>query len=232
MSLVGFISLIGTIIIFLISKKIYQRLNWIILSPLLICPLVLIVILLATHTSYGDYNSGATWLSKLLGPATVAFAVPIYKNYELLKKHAKAIGTSLVTGSSVAILSSFLFAMWIGLSNEMINSLVPRSITTPIAMDISSIIGGEPTMTAVFVIITGLSGSIIGPLIIKAVHIRTSAAKGLLLGMGAHGCGTSKAFELGELEGTYSSIAMIIAALISIVLSDTFFPVLRHYLIG
>lgn len=232
MSLVGFISLIGTIIVFLGSKKIYQKMNWIILSPLLICPLVLIVILLGTHTSYDEYNLGATWLSKLLGPATVAFAVPIYKNYELLKKHAKAIGASLVTGSSVAIISSFLFAMWIGLSNEMINSLVPRSITTPIAMDISAIIGGEPTMTAVFVIVTGLSGSIIGPLIIKAIHIRTSAAKGLLLGMGAHGCGTSKAFELGELEGTYSSLAMIIAALISIVLSDTFFPVLQHYLMG
>lgn len=232
MSLVGFISLIGTIIIFLLSKKVYQKMNWIILSPLLICPLIVIALLLFTHTSYNDYNSGATWLSKLLGPATVAFAVPIYKNFPLLKEHAKAIGASLVTGSAVAIISSFLFAMWIGLSNDMVNSLVPRSITTPIAMDISEIIGGEPTMTAVFVIVTGLTGSIIGPLVIKYIRIRTSAAKGLLLGMGAHGCGTSKAFELGELEGTYSSLAMIIAALISIVLSDTFFPVLQHYLVG
>lgn len=232
MSIIAIVSFLGTIIIFLLSKKVYKKLNWILLSPLLICPLVIILILLLSHIPYEDYNSGAIWLSKLLGPATVAFAVPIYKNYPLLKKHAKAIGVSLITGSAVAIVSSFLFAMWIGLSNDMINSLVPRSITTPIAMDISEIIGGEPTMTAVFVIVTGLTGSIIGPLVIKATHIRTSAAKGLLLGMGAHGCGTSKAFEIGELEGTYSSLAMIVAALISIVLSDTFFPLLQHYLVG
>lgn len=232
MNLIAIISFLGTIIIFLLSKKVYQKLNWILLSPLLICPLVVISILLLSHIPYEDYNAGATWLSKLLGPATVAFAVPIYKNYPLLKKHAKAIGISLITGSAVAIVSSFLFAMWFGLSKDMINSLVPRSITTPIAMDISEIIGGEPTMTAVFVIVTGLTGSIIGPLVIKAAHIRTSAAKGLLLGMGAHGCGTSKAFEIGELEGTYSSLAMIVAALISIVLSDTFFPMFQRYLIG
>lgn len=228
--MIAFLSLVGTIIIFYTSKKTYARYAKIWLSPLLICPLILVVILLLTGVDYEQYNSGATWLSKLLGPATVAFAVPMYKNYALLKRNAKAIFVSLITGSIVAIASSFILAVLAGLNNEMVNSLVPRSITTPIAMDISNIIGGEPTMTAVFVIVTGLTGSIVGPLVIRWFRFKQAASKGLLLGMGAHGCGTSKAFEFGELEGTFSSLAMIVAALVSIVLSETFFPYLERIL--
>lgn len=229
--MMAFLALIGTIIIFYTSKKIYARYAKIWLSPLLICPLILVVILLLTGVDYEQYNSGATWLSKLLGPATVAFAVPMYKNYALLKRNAKAIFASLITGSVVAIASSFILAVLAGLNNEMVNSLVPRSITTPIAMDISNIIGGEPTMTAVFVIVTGLTGSIVGPLVIRWFRFKQAASKGLLLGMGAHGCGTSKAFEFGEREGTFSSLAMIVAALVSIVLSETFFPYLERILL-
>lgn len=225
-------SLVGTILIFYASKWVYAHYQKIWLSPLLICPLILVVVLLATHTSYAQYNSGADLLSKLLGPATVAFAVPMYKNYDLLKKNALAIFASLLIGCAVAILSSLVFALLAGLNNEMVNSLVPRSITTPIAMDISNLIGGEPTMTAVFVIVTGLTGSIVGPLVIRIFRFRRAASKGLLLGMGAHGCGTSKAFEFGELEGTFSSLAMIMAALVSIVLSETFFPYLSKILLS
>ncbi|AMW99259.1 LrgB family protein [Rummeliibacillus stabekisii] len=224
---IAFISLIATIAIFLVSKKAYQKTHRLLLSPLIVSPLFLVILLLLTRTSYEQYNLGSSVLTKLLGPATVAFAVPIYKNLELIKKHAKIIVASLFTGSLVAILSSFFLAVWIGLSADMITSLVPRSITTPIAMDISKMIGGEPSMTAVFVIVTGLTGSITGAIIIRLFRIKTTAAKGLMLGMGAHGLGTSKAFEMGELEGTFSSVAMVIAALISILLSETFFPLLR-----
>jgi len=229
--MIALIALVGTIVIFYASKKVYARFQKIWLSPLLVCPLILVVLLLATGLPYSDYNSGATWLSKLLGPATVAFAVPMYKNYDLLKRNAKAIFASLIVGSVVAIASSFLLAVLAGLDHEMVNSLVPRSITTPIAMDIANIIGGEPTMTAVFVIVTGLTGSIVGPLVIRWCRFRQAASKGLLLGMGAHGCGTSKAFEFGEREGTFSSLAMIVAALVSIILSETFFPYLEHLLL-
>jgi len=224
--------LIGTIVIFYASKWLYARYDKIWLSPLLICPLILVIILLTTDTSYAQYNSGAGILSTLLGPATVAFAVPMYKNYALLKKNALAIFASLLVGCIVAIVSSLLLALIAGLNNDLINSLVPRSITTPIAMDISTIIGGDPTMTAVFVIVTGLTGSIVGPIVIRTFRFRRAASKGLLLGMGAHGCGTSKAFEFGELEGTFSSLAMIVAALVSIILSETFFPYLSKILLS
>lgn len=221
------LSLIGTVIIYLLNKKLYIKWGKGWLNPLLITPLLLIVLLLVSHTSYETYNTGAQWLTKLLGPATVAFAVPIYKNIKLLKKNAMQVVVSMVSGSAAAIISSFLIALGLGLNHIIINSLVPRSITTPIAMDISTMIGGTPTLTAVFVIITGLLGSLLGPFIIRLFSIKTPSSRGLLLGMGAHGAGTSKAFEIGEVEGTFSSLAMIVAALISIILSAAFFPMLE-----
>jgi predicted murein hydrolase (TIGR00659 family) len=199
----------------------------VLLSPILISPLLLIVFLQVSQTEYTIYGEGTKWLTQLLGPATVAFAVPMHKNFHLLKKYMLEIMLSLITGSSVAIVSTFLFALWLKLSPSLITSLVPRSITTPIAMDISKTIGGIPTMTAVFVIVTGLTGTVIGPLLIRVLSIKKATSKGLMLGMGAHGTGTSRAFEIGELEGTFASLAMIVAAVITIVLAFTIFPVLQ-----
>ncbi len=123
-------------------------------------------------------------------------------------------------------------ALVVGLNNELVHSLVPRSVTTPIAMDISNMIGGSPTLTAVFVMTTGILGSLLAPLIIKVFRFHRPSSRGLMLGMGAHGTGTSKAFEFGELEGTFASLAMIVAALISIVLSTTLFPAFEHLVVN
>ncbi|KOP72660.1 murein hydrolase effector protein [Lysinibacillus sp. FJAT-14745] len=230
--LIAIVSLLGTIAIFYTSKMFYKKYQKEWLTPILITPLMVIIILLLTGTSYKSYNAGASILSNLLGPATVAFAVPIYKNFNLLKKHAFEIFLSIAVGSAVAITSSFIFAVVVGLNNELVHSLVPRSVTTPIAMDISNMIGGSPTLTAVFVMVTGILGSLIAPIVIKVCRFHRPSSRGLLLGMGAHGTGTSKAFEFGELEGTFASLAMIVAALISIVLSTTFFPAFEHLVIN
>lgn len=230
--LIAIVSLLGTIAVFYTSKMFYKKYQKEWLTPILITPLVAIIILLLTGTSYKSYNAGAGILSNLLGPATVAFAVPIYKNFNLLKKHAFEIVLSIAVGSAVAITSSFIFAVFVGLNNELVHSIVPRSVTTPIAMDISNMIGGSPTLTAVFVMVTGILGSLIAPLVIKVCRFHRPSSRGLLLGMGAHGTGTSKAFEFGELEGTFASLAMIVAALISIVLSTTFFPAFEHLVIN
>ncbi|MFJ7736833.1 LrgB family protein [Lysinibacillus sp. NPDC097287] len=226
--LVAVVSLLGTIAIFYGSKTVYVKFGKAWLTPILITPLVVILILLVTGIPYEMYNAGGHVLSNLLGPATVAFAVPIYKNIGLLKKHALEIIVSITVGSTVAITSSFVLALLIGLNDELTYSIVPRSVTTPIAMDISTMIGGSPTLTAVFVMTTGILGALLAPMLIRACHFNTPSAKGLMLGMGAHGTGTSKAFEFGELEGTFSSLAMVVAALISIVLSTTLFPVFEQ----
>ncbi|QWI72950.1 LrgB family protein (plasmid) [Bacillus mycoides] len=229
--LLPIISIISTILVFTLCKKIYHKWKSVLLSPILICPIVLIILLMVFHTSYASYNSGAQWLTKLLSPATVAFAIPMYKHSHLLKKHGIEIIASMAVGSLTAIVSTFFFALWMNFSPSLINSLVPRSITTPIAMDISKTIGGIPTMTAIFVIITGLTGTVLGPFLIRLICIKTSTAKGLLLGMGAHGAGTSKAFEIGEFEGTFASLAMVVAAIVSIILAYSVFPVLQTELI-
>lgn len=214
---------LGTILAYILSKQLAKKYPIILFSPLILCPIILIAIIVIFNIDYAQYDAGAHFLTKLLGPATVAFAVPIYKHYALIKKYMTVITISLTIGVIVAFASSYLFALLFGISSTMATSLIPRSITTPIAMDISTLFGGEPNMTAVFVIITGLGGSIIGPSLIRFLHIRTAAAKGLMLGMGAHGAGTSAAFTLGELEGTFSSLAMILAALVSIILSEALF---------
>lgn len=222
--LIATVSLVGTIVLFYICKQFYRKYKKEWLTPMLITPLLIIIILLLAGISYSSYNAGAHMLTNLLGPATVAFAVPIYKNIQLLKKHAVEIFISIAVGSVVAIVSSFIMALVVGLNDELVHSLVPRSVTTPIAMDISNMIGGSPTLTAVFVMTTGILGSLLAPIVIKICHFHRSSSRGLMLGMGAHGAGTSKAFEFGELEGTFASLAMIVVALISIVLSTTIFP--------
>jgi predicted murein hydrolase (TIGR00659 family) len=223
----GIISIGLTVCIYWFTKRIYKRWHYLLLTPILISPLLLILILSTFHISYSTYMTGAKWLSHLLEPATVAFAVPMYKHYHLLKKHARELLTSIMIGCIVAVLSSVFLAVGVHLDPQVIDSLMPRSVTTPIAMDISQMIGGAATMTAVFVIITGIIGSIMGPLIIRYLPIRTVIAKGAMFGMGAHGVGTSKAFELGELEGTISSLSMIVAAIISVIVIPIFYHFIR-----
>lgn len=227
--LLQIVSIAGTFFIFELCKKVYGRWNVVWLSPILTCSVILISLLAIFHIPYQTYNGGAKVLTNLLGPATVSFAVPMHKHFQLLKKHGVEIIVSIAIGSVAAIGSSFLFAKWMKLSTSLINSLVPRSITTPIAMDMSRTVGGIPTMTAIFVIITGLAGTILGPLLIRILSIQTITSKGLLLGMGAHGAGASKAFEIGEQEGTFASLAMVVAAIISIILAYTFFPFYTEY---
>lgn len=208
--------LTATLVIYYAAKWVYRKYPRVYLSPLLVTPVILVALLLATHSSYDSYNAGGAWLSKLLQPATVAFAVPLYKNLQTLKKHAGEIVASVLFGSVMAMLSSALLARMMHLNVELASSLVPRSVTTPIAMNVSQMIGGVPTITAVFVIMTGLLGAMMGPSVVKLLRIEGDIARGVLFGTSAHGTGTSKAFELNPLTGTISSISMILAALFTL----------------
>ncbi|WCK53580.1 LrgB family protein [Aneurinibacillus sp. Ricciae_BoGa-3] len=212
MDALGFGCLILTILIYIGSKKLYARFKTGFFSPILISPLVLVVLLTLLAVPYGHYSSGSKLLTYLLQPATVAFAVPLYKHFNMLKKHAVQIISSVLLGSVAALASSIFLAALLNVSPRTIDSLAPRSITTPIAMNVSRAIGGEPTMTAVFVIVTALVSLVIAPLILRYLPIHNRIARGLMLGTGAHGIGTSKAFEMGAIEGTIASLAMIIAA--------------------
>lgn len=214
--MIGLLCLVLTLGIYMATKRIYSKFPKVYLSPLLITPFVIIILLLCTKITYESYNSGGKWLSDLLQPATVAFAVPLYKNYQILKKHAVEIIVSVLTGSCIAMISSAALAKGLHLDSSLVTSLVPRSITTPIAMNVSQVIGGVPNMTAVFVIITGLLGSVIGPLVLRLFRIDNDIARGVLLGTSAHGTGTSIAFGMSSMSGAISSVSMILAALFTL----------------
>ncbi|MBU5670807.1 CidB/LrgB family autolysis modulator [Paenibacillus brevis] len=224
----GLICLAITLVVYVLSKHLYRIHPRVYLSPLLITPLTLVIGLIWTQIPYETYHSGGKWLSFLLQPATIAFAVPLYKYFDVLKKHMVEILASVLSGSVVAMLSSAILAKWMHLDSELITSLIPRSVTTPIAMNISEMIGGVPNITAVFVIMTGLLGVTLGPLVAKLFRIEGEIARGVLFGTSAHGTGTSKAFEFSSLTGTISSISMIVAGLFTLVAAPVIILLFFH----
>ncbi|MFT8323404.1 MAG: LrgB family protein [Bacillus sp. (in: firmicutes)] len=217
-----------TYLFYLFSKWCYKKTGNPLCGPLLLTPVLLIAFITIFHISAGSYLQSSKLLTHLLGPATIAFAVPIYKHRELLKKYYLIILVSVTTGTIVAIMSSYFLSLLINLQSDFIISIIPRSITTPIAIEVSEEIGGLPTLTTVFVIITGIIGGIIGPFAIKLLALKSSIAKGLALGMGAHGVGTAKAMEIGEQEATFSTLAMILAAWITVVWGSSLIPLLMN----
>lgn len=213
LSFFGFILTIG---LYWGGKWCYQHKPKLYLSPLLTTPILIILILLCTNISYDSYNAGAKWLSDMLQPATIAFAIPLYKYFSTLKKYATEIIVSVLLGSIVAVVSSLFIAEGFHLNQQITESLIPRSVTTPIAIDIAKIVGGVPAITAVFVIITGILGAIMGPIMIRLLRIDNEIARGILFGTSSHAAGTAKAFEFSPITGTISSLSMIIAALITL----------------
>ncbi len=220
--------IILTYLIYRLSKTAYGKWSFPLFHPLLLAPILLIFLIFMVDMSATQYMHNSKWLTNLLGPATVAFAVPIYKNLAIIKKYIGTIIVSITFGTLVAIFSTFGLSKLLHLKYDFLISILPRSITTPIAIEVSKEIGGLPTLTTVFVIITGVIGGIVGPTVIKSLAIKTPIAKGLALGMGAHGVGTNKAMEYGKQEATFSSLAMIFAALITLIWGAVIIPPLMN----
>ncbi|CAM3960289.1 LrgB family protein [Mesobacillus zeae] len=223
-----FLITIITYIVYRLAKFLYSQRQLPFFHPLLLAPAMLIGIISIVHISASEYIGDAKWLSHMLAPATVAFAVPIYKHRQLVLKYISTILASITAGSLIAIFSSYVLAEAINLKYDFVTSILPRSITTPIAIEVSKETGGLPTLTTVFVIMTGVVGGIVGPMVIKWLSIKNPIAKGLALGMGAHGAGTNKAMEYGEQEATFSSIGMIFAAVITFASGILLIPLLMH----
>ncbi|MDQ0272423.1 putative murein hydrolase (TIGR00659 family) [Cytobacillus purgationiresistens] len=208
-----------TISIYFAAKWVYKKRGKVYYSPLVLAPIVLILVLIIFNIPYSTYEEGSKWITALLQPATVALAIPLYKYYPSLKKFFKEIGFCVLIGSILAILISSFLSKLLKLDHSLSASIIPYSITTPIAMNIASIIGGVPTITAVFVILTGIIGMVLGPVIIIQFHLKSDIAKGVLLGISAHGAGTAKALEFSTGAGAIASICMILAAMISFIIS-------------
>ncbi|MCR5415354.1 MAG: LrgB family protein [Pseudobutyrivibrio sp.] len=191
-------------------------------NPLLISIVVTIVVLVGCNVDYDTYNEGAQYLGWLLTPATVALAIPLYEELELLKKNAKAVIIGVLAGVLTSLLTVFVMAKLLGLSHENYVTLLPKSITTAIGMGVSEELGGYVTITVAVIIITGVLGNILGEFICKLFRIHEPISKGLALGTAAHAIGTAKAMELGDVEGAMSSLSIAVAGVLTVVLSSVF----------
>lgn len=207
-----------TIVVYVLMNIFYVKYRRSFLIPILTSTVTMIIILLLFKVPYTTYMIGGKWLDVLLGPAIVALAVPLYKQQDVLKKNVLPIIGGVSVGVVVGMLSGVLFAHLFGFSQDIILSLLPKSITTPIAIQITAAVGGISSLATVFVMIAGFSGVIFGPLLFKWTRVDTAMGRGIGLGAAAHALGTSKAIELGEQEASMSSVAMTLCAIIGSVL--------------
>ncbi|WP_218139254.1 LrgB family protein [Propionibacterium cyclohexanicum] len=208
-----------TIVIYLVSKKVHAHWTSAWTMPLLITPAVLIVLVLVFNVKYTTFHHDTSWLVTLLGPTTVAFAVPIWRQRHLIRTHWAVLLVGVLVGSGVAIGSSFLLATVLGIRGALRLSLLPRSISTPFAMTMSTDIGGNSDLTSVFVVLTGILGVIVGEALLTYLPLRTELSKGMMLGMGAHGMGTAKAQEVGTTEGAIAGLAMVLSGVMNVLLA-------------
>lgn len=187
-------------------------------NPVALAILLLVSLLLLTGTPYTTYFSGAQFIHFLLGPATVALAIPLYLHWERVRRLLLPILAGLLTGSLTAILSAMGVAWLLGGSPQTLLSLAPKSVTTPVAMGIAEKIGGLPSLTAVLVILTGIVGAVLGPGLLARLGIREDEVRGYALGVAAHGIGTARAFQLGSLCGAFAGLAIGLNALLTALL--------------
>ena len=198
-----------TVCFFVLARWLYRisgRRSW--LNPVLLSVLALVAVLVITGTPYDVYFEGAQFVHFMLGPATVALAIPLYRQWESLKRHPVALTVSLLTGSLTAVISAIVIAKIGGVSEQALISIAPKSVTTPVAMGISETLGGLPSLTAVVVILTGILGASLGPWLLEKLHVTNPMAKGLAMGTASHGIGTGRAIYMGDVAAAFSGLAM------------------------
>ncbi len=215
-----------TLAAYTLARAIYLKFSISFLHPVITGSAFIIIFLFLTGISLENYQRGGTIISFMLIPATVSLAVPLYRQFHILKRHAVILITGIFAGSVTSIFSVILLSKVFGLPEELMLSLVPKSVTTPIAVEISAGIGGLPSITALSVIITGILGAIIGPGLLGILKIRNATSRGIAMGTAAHAIGTSRALELGETEGAMSSLAIGMAGLVTVLIAPLIISIL------
>ncbi|MGP6086677.1 LrgB family protein [Antarctobacter jejuensis] len=217
-----------TILAYLLADGMARKLGnppW--ANPVLLSVLLVAPVLWLTQTDYTTYFEGAQFIHFLLGPATVALALPLWDNRDTIRTSVVPIGLALLAGSIVAAGSAILLARAFDLPIEVLLSLAPKSTTAPVALGISEAIGGIPALTAVLVILTGIIGAVTVTPLMNLLRIADWRARGFAVGVAAHGIGTARAFQVNPVAGAYAGIAMALNAL----LTSLIVPVLVRWLI-
>ncbi|MDD6327750.1 MAG: LrgB family protein [Eubacteriales bacterium] len=213
-----FISLISYGIGTLLKKKFKLA----IFNPILIAIALTMVTLFLFRIDYEVYYEGAKYISYLLTPATICLAVPLYEQFELLKKNVYAVLVGIVTGVLTSLCSVLLLAYLFRLDHKTYVTLLPKSITTAIGIGVSEELGGYISLTVAVIIITGILGNVFAEGICKLFHITDSIAKGVAIGSSSHALGTAKAMEIGEIEGAMSSLSIIVSGILTVIGASIF----------
>ena len=214
-----------TVAVFMFFRMVSNKYQWKWLNPLAFSILAIIIFLNKSGISYDNYYVGARYVDMFIGPATVALALPLYRSLPLIKKHAVSIMVSVGIGTIFNILMVLLLSNLFQLKEPLMLSLVPKSVTTAIAMDLSTQIGGVAAITVLSVITTGILAPLCAEPIMKRLGINDPMAQGLALGTTSHAIGTSKAMEMGEVQGAMSGLAIGIAGIATVILA----PILTSF---
>ena len=210
--------IIGTVasfIVFKLAVALYRKVRSPLLNPLLVTVIFIIICLCVFQIPLESYETSVQAVSFLLGPATVALAYSVYRQRQILKQHFVPIFCGCLVGSIVSMISAYSLCKLLGLGDDMAVSFIPKSVTTPIAIAVSQQLGGITSITVAAVIITGILGAIFAPLMTKIFRVNNRIAKGVAIGTCSHAVGTTKALEMGELEGAMSGVSIAVSGLLT-----------------
>jgi predicted murein hydrolase (TIGR00659 family) len=211
-----------------ISRWAFLKYQWPVLSPVFASTAAVIAILWLTGLPIEKYQPGQRLMTALLGPAVVALAVPLYRQRHVWLPRWPAVLVSVAGGSLVSLVSVVALARVAGFASHVVASLAPKSVTAPVAVEIARLIGGDPALTAPFVIATGMLGSMFGPCILSRARLHDSVARGLAVGTTAHGQGAAAMLHEGELQGALAGAALVLTAVITSVIAPFVVPWLVH----
>ena len=208
-----------TFVVYYVAKRLQRKTGWVVLNPILLTILFLIGFLKLTGISYEVYAEGTSIIDFWLKPAIVALGVPLYMQLNSIRKQLVPVLVSELIGCVVGVVSVALTAKLMGASDAVIVSLAPKSVTTPIAMEVSSSLDGIPSLTAALVIIVGLFGAVFGFKILQVGRVKSPIARSISIGTASHAIGTSRAMEFGRIYGAYASLGLIVNGLLTALLT-------------
>lgn len=197
-----------------------------IVNPLLIAIILCVVFLRATGLGYDSYMIGGKFISFFIAPATVALVVNLYKNFDLLKKNLVPVLVGVLVGVVVSILSAYLLSKLFGFDEQMTLTMLPKSLTTAIGVSISAEYGGLADITTIAIVLTGVTGAVIAPMVVKFANVKDPIARGVGIGTTSHAVGTSKALEMGEVEGAMSGLSIALAGFITVIIMPLLLKIL------
>ena len=218
----SYVAVLLTLLAYALGEYLKKKTKFALCNPLLIASIVIIVYLIASKTSVGEYRAKTEIINALLTPATVCFAIPLHRQFTLLKRNAAAVLCGICCGILSCLVFTLMLSALFSFSHAEYVTFLPKSITTAIGMEVSAEYGGIVPVTVASIFITGVLGNVLAEPLFKLLHIKEPIAKGVGLGTAAHALGTTKAMELGETEGAMSSLSLVVAGVLTVCVAPLF----------